>query len=68
MTALGPIYLDGHRKSNTPKAEIGFGLMMSALRTSTSWFLEDLNISLHKQCGNEDLDSESSSAQFCQKT
>ena len=39
---------------------------MSALRPSTSWSLEDLNVSFHlKQCGNEDFDSES--AQFCQR-
>ena len=59
------IYLDGYRKLNTPKAEIGFGLMMFALRISTSWSLEDLNVCFHKQCGNKDSDSDS--AQFCQR-
>ena len=30
----GPISKNAYRKLNTPKGEIGFGLMMSALRTS----------------------------------
>ena len=34
MTAWGPISKNAYRKLNTPKGEIGFGLMMSALRTS----------------------------------
>ena len=65
MTAWGPISLNGYRKLNTPKADIGFGLMISAQRTSTSWSLEDINVCFHTQCSNENLDSDS--AQFCQR-
>ena len=58
---MGDRYLNGYRKLNTPKAEIGFGLDDVCTEDVFLFFLVlivELYVCFREQHGNEELDSE----------